>query len=76
MEKQIEVEIVFPQIVFERKTITVSEKEYDAISGRYGKGVSDFIWRHMSESEQEQTFGEKMVSDLCDICACYVKVKT
>lgn len=63
MEENIEIEILFPQIVMERKTITVPRSVYSGLAEDCGSGVPDFIWNNMSELEQEHTLGKKMLKD-------------
>ena len=64
------IEIVFPQIVIERREIEISNEQFDDVTNFCTEEVSDFIWSKMTDLEKEHTLGEKMMKSFVDDHLC------
>jgi len=59
MSKTRKVRIVFPQIVIDSKHVEVSEEQLtDLLENSDSEERGDFIWKHMTEHEQQHTYGK------------------
>jgi hypothetical protein len=59
------IKILFPQIVIEQREVEVTEEQYDVLM-LDNIGVTDFVWKNMTEQEQQWTNGEKWVASAID----------
>ena len=59
------IKIVFPQIVFETKIISVSKEKYEDLMLHH-IDREDFLWDNLTENEQNWTNGKKWVESSMD----------
>jgi len=66
------VEILFPQIVIEKKLIEVSDEDFEKlVEDRID--VDKFIWENMTEQEKSWSEGQKWIDRYIENCGCGVK---
>ncbi|GAL83458.1 hypothetical protein MYP_685 [Sporocytophaga myxococcoides] len=69
MENFIEVEITFPQIVFEKKVVKIPEDQKKKLNNE-----ADFIWENLTETEQDWSGGESAIRSAVDVDYCRVRI--
>jgi len=73
-EKQADVMVsasfLFPQIVMEKREVSLTEDEIDNLKNMSLDEQTDWIWDKMTEQEQSWTEGKKWVSSAIDVGYC------
>ncbi len=68
------VKIKFPQIVIEVREIEVTDEQYEDLTQHSSDGEKTaFIWKNMTEQEQQWTQGEKWVEGAVDCEYCGIE---
>jgi len=63
--------ISFPQIVFERKEIAVTERQFEELTEHSCESEkAEFIWKNMTEQEQQWTNGKQQLKSAIDCGYC------